>query len=387
MHRHTANPTATRRRNGFTIVELLVVIAIIVSLLAILIVALGAAARRATAANTQFLLGSISQGLVQFRNDIGYLPPILGQPGNSGANGLCANWSASTGIGLGRDFIPPPAWLLTVAGPPTQGSIDALQNWVSYTSLAEYLLGYGDRFADGYGAIGTAAAGTAGAKEVPLLGLRTPGADGAWGAVNSPRNNQSGANGRFTWRNSTGLAAGDVGGNTAPITGKVFGPYLTLKDDSLLGGLSGFDANGDPKIIRPGEAGYSDSMPKVILDYWGQPIHYYRRPLTVAGSTSGNVWTAINSVDPRTFEVDPLSTNTVSIWRDLGDIIALRPAEVRPGEDVPGVVDANGDSTTLMRLKSANFALMSRGPDKSWDKARRRGPDDLNKDNIVETGQ
>lgn len=385
---HVANdpqrrPTSRRprllgRRRGFSIVELLVVVAIIVALLSILIVALGLAAKRATAANTQFLLGSITKGVEAFKADMGYLPPVLGRNPASGAP------APSTGIGLARDFVPPPRWLVDpITGEPTPASIAALQDWYSYTSIAEYLLGYGDRFADGYGAMGTlpAPSGTPGAKETPLLGMRSPGSDGVWGAVNSPLNGAAGANGRFAFRNVGGFAATNASaGNATVLSGKVSGPYLELKDDALLGGITGFDAAGEPIVVRPGEVTNFDALPKVVLDYWGNPIHYFRRPFTVAGTPSGNFWSSLNSADPKTFESE-------SVNRDLGDLIALRPFEFKPGEDAVGVPDADGDTATLGRFKAASFAVMSRGPDRAWEKNRRRGGDIPNRDNLVEVGQ
>jgi prepilin-type N-terminal cleavage/methylation domain-containing protein len=378
LQRRTGRRASTARR-GFSIVELLVVVAIIVALLSILIVALGLAAKRATAANTQFLLGSITKGVEAFKADMGYLPPVLGRNPASGAP------APSTGIGLARDFVPPPRWLVDPNGIPSPASIAALQDWYSYTSIAEYLLGYGDRFADGYGAMGTlpAASGTPGAKEVPLLGMRSPGTDGVWNAVNAPLNGAASANGRYAFRNVGGFAATNASaGNATVLSGKVSGPYLELKDDALLGGITGFDAAGEPIVVRPGEVSNFDALPKVVLDYWGNPIQYYRRPFDVAGTPSGNFWSSLNSADPKSLEPE-------SVGRDLGDLIALRPFDFKPGEDAIGVPDADGDTSTLGRYKAARFAVMSRGPDRKWDKNRRRdnAGDDPNKDNLVEVGQ
>ncbi|MHC4786270.1 MAG: type II secretion system protein, partial [Planctomycetota bacterium] len=68
------NPS--RGTRGFTIVELLIVIAVIIMLMGILIVAINAATRTAQGANTRSLMSSIKQGLVRFRADMGYLPPV-----------------------------------------------------------------------------------------------------------------------------------------------------------------------------------------------------------------------------------------------------------------------------------------------------------------------
>lgn len=341
------------------------VVAIIVTLIGILVVALGTAARRAQAANTQFFLSSIGQALVRFETDMGYLPPVLGR----------AATGASSGVGLGRDLVPPPNWVVNGAGVPDQASIDALQVWYSVTTLPEYLLGYGDRFADGYGAMGPlpAAPGSAGAVEVPLLGLRSPGPDGVWGALLTPLSTSGG--GRFVNRNNTGFPAANAnGGNGAALRGKVYGPYLDLKEDLVIAGLTGFDVNGDPILVRPGDAGYSDDLPKVFVDYWGSPIHYYRKAYAFLD---------LKGPDPE----PSLGAGVRPVMRDLGDVFTLRPAEFRPGEEAVGVGDSASDTATLARLKAARWAVLSRGADKNWDRFRRRDVDGFNRDNIVEVGQ
>jgi type II secretory pathway pseudopilin PulG len=361
-----STPAGPNRRSGFSIVELLVVVAIIVALIGILVVALNTAARRAQAANTQFLLSSIGQALVRFEQDIGYLPPVLGRAGTG----------PSAGAGLGRDLLQPPPWTVDAStGVPTAQAIVDLQNWFSYTTLPEYLLGYGDRFADGYGAMGSLPpSGTSpGATEIPLLGIRSPGRDGVWGALINPLSPSGG--GRFVNRNNTGFSAANVSsGNAVLLQGRVYGPYLDLKEDAIIAGLVGFDPNGEPILARPGEQNYSDNLPKVFVDYWGSPIHYYRKAYAFLDLKGPDPTPAANP------GVRPVA-------RDLGDIFALRPFEFRPGEEAVGVADASGDSATLTRLKAANWALMSRGADKSWTRDRRRDSDEFNRDNIVEVGQ
>ncbi len=366
----TPHPTLARRLapRGFTIVELLVVVAIIVMLLGVLLVALNVAARRAQAANSQVFLSSISQAITRFEADIGYLPPVLGR----------ASANPSSGVGLGRDLLMPPAWTVNSgSGQPDATSIAALQDWYSYTSLPEYLLGYGDRFADGYGAMGTlppSPANSPGAKEIPLLGIRSPGTDGVWGALVNPANFPT-AQGRFVGRNNTGLPfASASAGNGVAIQGKVYGPYIDLKDDSMLGAINGVDSQGEPIIVRAGEVPNFDALPKVFLDYWGNPIQYYRKPYAFAD---------LKGPDP----TPSTSPGVRPATRDLGDIFALRPAEYRPGEEAVGVADADGDNSTLTRLKAGRWALLSRGGDKGWDKTRRRDVNGLNRDNLVEVGQ
>jgi type II secretory pathway pseudopilin PulG len=343
---------------GFSIVELLVVIAIIIALLGALLAALSLAGRRAQAANTQQFMTTISQGLTQFQGDIGYLPPVLGK----------APWTAGAStIANARDYMGQPAWVLNSSGQPSQQSINELQQWFSFTTLPEYLLGYGDRTQDGHGAFGTAPAGSQGSKE-QLLGIRSPGDDGYWNGIFNPR---AGAPGTLAARNplNTTAAYSPASANNAAIQGAVFGPYLQLTDSTTLGSISGFDAAGDPIIVFPGDQGYNPTQPKVFVDYWGAPITYYRK--------------AFVSADLKTYE--RFSSNQTP--RDLGDIFALRPAEYRPGEDLVGVADGLGDNTTLGRLKSANYAILSRGPDKAWERLVRRDENGFNRDNIVEAGQ
>ena len=94
---------------------------------------------------------------------------------------------------------------------------------------------------------------------------------------------------------------------------------------------------------------------------------------------------------------------------DLGDFFALRPTQAIESEFIPDaqaatdvLADANNDRSSTARLRSAEFALLSSGPDKKLERQRRIGIDitaspifnyqnpnndvDVNADNIVETG-
>ena len=136
---------ATRnRRHGFTIIELLVVVTLIILLLSLIIVALNRSQRAAQRINTQALMHSITQALTQFREDVGYLPPILDE---------------------NRDLLDPPSL--------NPGSFDIeIQDWHSSTTLADFLIGYGDEQEDGYGR------SVDGSSLVPVPGIRDPGSDG-----------------------------------------------------------------------------------------------------------------------------------------------------------------------------------------------------------------
>ena len=443
----------TRRPNAFTLVELLVVIGVIAMLVGLLIVGINAAQKRAQKMNTQFLLSSISQALSRFKSDHGYYPPVLGdpteltappQPGNQLGWLTTASATPKTQIGFARDLLVPPinptagASSTTKVSQWTTDEATALQNWYSVTSLAEYLIGAGDRSADGYGICGelpdpVPTDPLAGQRELPRAGIRSPGMDGVWGAALQPifsnpdvsgtpgaAANYASATlgsptrkGLFFTRNlalpsrvlMSSTTVSGAGNDTSKcilrsrpnLEGKIFGPYLELKDPSVIGGYQG--RTTDPRdpartiqsIVRvtDGDPDF-DKYPKVILDYWGQPIRYYRR---------GYVNLTPNTPDQA----------TDGTKFDLGDFFALRPTQAIESEFIPDaqaatdvLADANNDRSSTARLRSAEFALLSTGPDKKLKQDRRIGIDitaspkfdyqnpnndvDVNADNIVETG-
>jgi type II secretory pathway pseudopilin PulG len=456
---HTDHPKKNFLRNqtrsAFTLIELLVVIGIIALLVGLIIVGIGAAQRRAQQVNTKFLMSSISQALARFKSDHGYYPPVLGDPSQvltypatppvtltKGILGWTVTTSTpATNIGYMRDLLLPPynksagATALTKVSQWTSDEGKALQNWNSVTTLPEYLFGAGDRSADGYGICGELPDTlptdlTAGQRELPRAGIRSPGLDGVWGAALQPlvradmNSTQFGIYGTAVVLNtvnkglfySRNLAlpsqilvdsttpAKDLGNDTNKcvmrcrpnLEGKVFGPYLEMKDPSIIGGVKGIIDTGARKgeldIVRASDNDANfDRYPKVILDYWGQPIRYYRR---------GYVNLTPNTPDQATD-----GTNF-----DLGDFFALRPTRGDQGDfvpdaqakndvlddenaDLPASTTINGkDRSSTPRLRSAEFALLSSGPDKKMDRTRRialSGPNkdvDINADNIVETG-
>jgi len=443
-----------RRPNAFTLVELLVVIGVIAMLVGLLIVGINAAQKRAQKMNTQFLLSSISQSLSRFKSDHGYYPPVLGdpteltappQPGNQLGWLTTASATPKTQIGFARDLLVPPinptagASSTTKVSQWTTDEATALQNWYSVTSLAEYLIGAGDRSADGYGICGelpdpVPTDPLAGQRELPRAGIRSPGMDGVWGAALQPimtadvsATTGAGPNytsaklgsptikGLFFSRNLalpsrvllSSTTVSGAGNNTSTcilrsrpnLEGKIFGPYLELKDPSVIGGYKGMkldpkDPAGIGKIqdivrVTDGDPDF-DKYPKVILDYWGQPIRYYR-----CGYVNLTPNTPDQATDGTKF--------------DLGDFFALRPTQGIESEFVPAaqaatdvLADLNGDRSSTPRLRSAEFALLSSGPDKKLVRDRRIGIDitaspkfdyqnpnndvDVNADNIVETG-
>jgi hypothetical protein len=296
-------------------------VAIIILLLSILIVALNKAASAAQVANTRNLMASMAQGLVQFHEDVGYYPPILDE-----ARALVEPPSISFSSGDELIFAP----------------------WFSITSPADFLVGYDREGRDGYGVRDNNV-------DRPAPGLRSPGRDGVWGAT------LSGGNGALAARNP-------------PATGQVLGPYLELKDARLLATIG-----ADGMLRHPGDPSYDLEAPDqsgVIVDYWGRPIRYYRRPYPPGAL--GQSFRAVGGDRPPT----------------LGDIPVLRPYEIAPGTAVDGAADARDDTSTTIELVAAEFALLSYGPDGVIDETVRRDDDDANgdqvalsnRDNIVEAG-
>lgn len=319
MRERTASSSFSHR--AFTLVEMLVVIAVIIVLLSLLFVALNIAGRTAQSARTQALMQSISQSLVQFKTDVGYLPPVLD------------NDREYVEL-LGNDRLP-----------GTNDDVKAhTPNYRSVTSLADYLIGYGPGSMDGYG--------YAAQNESPATGIRTPGADGVWGATTSASGNRN-----------------------PPLEGKVYGPYLELGDERLLGSLT---ASG--RVAFPGEGDYDPDAPKVIADYWGEPIYYFRQPSppgVLGQSFRGGI------------DYNRNGTIDASDRPTLSDVFYLRPYELDPGAatDRIGVPDETGvDTTTSYTLEAAEFAIFSAGPDRAFDPDYRVDPDLLNADNIVEVG-
>jgi hypothetical protein len=126
-----------------------------------------------------------------------------------------------------------------------------------------------------------------------------------------------------------------------------------------------------------GDAGYDADAPKVICDFWGEPIHYYRKSYP-AGAPD-------QEYRPLDYDGD----GTPDPVPGLSDFFCLRPFEVDPGAAADGnVLDANGDTTSSFELESGAFALFSRGADRRYTAtARYDEVDEFNKDNIVEVGR
>lgn len=352
-------------RRAFTIIELLVVVGIIVLLVGILIVGLSGAARAAQGAQTRALMSTVANALVRFKADVGYLPPVLG-PG-----------ATQSGAGYAQD-------LRAVPGAFANGTANQVREWFSPTTLATYLIGAGNRNADGFGCVGdpgfTTGSPPPGVRERPTLGIKHPGRDGVWGASFA---SGQGAPGQFSRRSTASL-----GGNQGYLKGRVYGPYLELKDPQSIGAVLDYQpiAPGEafvPVAVGPADSNYPTALPGVsdgvrqnfgmcILDYWGSPIIYYRK-----GYVNG---------DPRYIATRDEVAGSPTCGFDLSDMPALRPQRFDPGTQVAGSPDAAGDAFTSRELYGAEFALLSPGPDRRWDPRRRVGLNQENADNIVVTG-
>src|SRR5438552_9525784 len=241
---------------GFTIIELLVAIAIIILLLSILIVAVNAATRTSQKTRTQFLMNTIQQGLVHFKAEIGYFPPVLGANYNSNPPiqdyRRLVDWRGGDYTPYNTDDITPPS----PAPPPNNPNYkNAVQKYYSYTSIAEYLIGWASHREDGYGRVPNLGDPQGWNSETPAVGIRHPGPDRVWGADVGPVAN------RMKYGNANyGSVAAPYGFDK----GRVYGPYFELKDERLMGAINGTDANGNPIIVFAGDvpAATFETLPK-----------------------------------------------------------------------------------------------------------------------------
>jgi type II secretory pathway pseudopilin PulG len=360
---------------GFTIIELLVVTAIIILLLSILIVAVNAATRTSQKARTGALLSTIKKGMIRFKEDIGYYPPVLG-PG--------------TGVTPGPGNLPLQQKLWPPPNPPSLATFQTqIQSWYSTTSIADYLVGYGHHWQDGYGYASSADTLHDWKDEAPPLGIRHSGVDGAWNATLPPGDGglcyRMGGGGGCDPNNDYGRSEGSA---IEIDKGEVFGPYLELSDERLLGCITDVYPGGSPVVAFPGDAGYVADNPHVVCDYWGEAIRYYRRPYP-AGALNQS-YRAIDRDGDGVIEAQEAVPT-------LSDFYFLRPFYIKPGAEVTArFADAAGDDATTSELESAEIALFSLGPDRKHNASMRiddpentantYGTDFANQDNLLEVG-
>jgi len=345
-------------RSAFTIIELLVVVAIIIILLSLVLLAMNSASKSAQRARTTALMDSMKKALISFKEEIGYYPPMLG-PGNATPNQLR------------QLFNPPDPALGTYA--------QNMQDYYSTAAMADYLIGYGSHREDGYGVVAGAAVNQDWDAETPAVGIRHPGTDGVWGATIYgtasggliDRMKTTGTNwpSEFNAANPSATPEADLG--------KKYGPYLELSDERLLASTDGQYVQGSTAILNtyfPGDAGYVAGQPKIIVDYWGAPIRYYRRPYPTGALNQS--YRAIDRDGDGDVDRVPV----------LSDVFLLRPWDIKSGSESVGLPDAAGNAVTTRELDSAEFALFSSGPDRSLNEDITVDPEEFNKDNTVVIG-
>lgn len=341
------------RRHGFTVVEILVAVSIIVILASLTVVAVGTARGKAREARTTSLMQAMTAATVRFEQDHGYYPPLL-----DGRRGSLR--------------FPNP--VLRVNGPDAWRQ--RMYDTYSVTSPAEYLLGYGTWDEDGFGYNPDAEVpGNADDAEIPTLGIRSPGQDGLWGAIDLDGNGRIDIDERRQSLNSSVVQRRPENGYPA----KVYGPYLDVRLDDVIAVTDGVrDANTGRYNVRfPGDPGYDETLPRVICDSWGNPIQYFRVPYAV-----GAPGTEFRAGDyDGDGVIDPAPA--------LSDWVRLRPWELEVGEGIDGLEDDDGDPTTSNALQSGRFAFFSGGPDGIYTPRSndvRRDRDEVNADNLVEVG-
>lgn len=351
----------THRRAAFTLIEILVTMGIIIILIGLMVVAAGGARQAALASTTSARLDALSQAVTRFEADTGYLPPLLDND-RAGIDGLEPTRNSADGR---------PVYLT------------AAQRRYSYTSPAEYLLGYGTEAEDGYG-IRYLPSGQVDPDSDTAFGLRRPGDDGFW---NASWNDDS--------LNGQGLQVGryellERRPDRSGARGTVIGPYLELDDPGMLGALGWENGEWDgsidpatnqPMVFFPGDTAYDESAPKVIVDAWGTPIRYYR--LNHPPGQPGGRYAADYEPAPG--------------WRyspSMAEHFALRPWELDEGESVTWwFTDSNGerwgdysdlegtqthgDPTIGRSLLTSRFAFLSAGANRriyDWARVDFPGP-------------
>ena len=366
-------------RFGFTIIELLVTITLIVILVSAMVLGMKSARTAAQIAETTSRLMALKQATVWFKEEIGYLPPVLDDQRNLKSAGIAGN----------------PLQFPPLATPGNYENYRfQIQPWYSITTPADFFLGYGDQIDDGFGRVAGADSNHPSWGEMPRMGIRHPGIDGVWRGTDIHLNPPA--------PSGSGLRAD----RRTQDSGKIFGPYLDVNNDQMLGrilvneqGITQRDPVTDAiKVYYPGEPGYHIDQPMVVVDSWGTPFRYYR-PLYpfVEPNIDGDLRMQIGvskSYPPSNSYTKPT----------LSDYIVLRPFDFPTDKVIDGFFpdfsDGNvltGDTSTSIELQTGQFAYLSSGPDKKtndWiraDVAGLAGPmnletDEFNKDNMVEVG-
>lgn len=236
----------TKTAGGFTLIELLVVITIIVLLVGISAPVFTAVRANAARVATTSALTSVASAIDQFKNDHGFLPPlVLDDPTVLPSDG---DWTTSV-----------------------ESRGDAVmklreERYHSVYSLSVYLVGVGEISPDETSVDPDRHDGSAGP------GFRDPGIDKAWG----------------------GARQRSISTHRVSTTGRVFGPYVDAADGRQLraADASAGDFPEDSAGITIGSDGPWSRM-SVMVDRWDTPIRYYRFwPTRVAGQTNRSLFDA-----------------------------------------------------------------------------------------------
>ena len=122
-----------------------------------------------------------------------------------------------------------------------------------------------------------------------------------------------------------------------------------------------------------------ETLPKVVVDYWGTPIRYYRRPYPFGALTQSH--------RPNTDINGDGIVNALDRVPTLSNVFLLRPQTIKSGSEIVGIADANNNTGTTAELENGEFALLSAGPDKRVNQNVTIDlPEEYNKDNIVQVG-
>ncbi len=384
---------ATPVKYGFTVLELLVTISLIVILVSALVVGMNSAKTGAMIAETNARLMGLRQSTVWFKEEVGYFPPLLDHQRNLKSLAAVGDPLQFPNLPTSTDY---------------QTYRNEIQNWYSITTPTEYLLGYGDLSQDGYGRLPTSHVHfDDSVDQMPRLGITHPGLDGVWGATDAYTDSSVSGNGLFVDRRPRGILPTTHSPDDLQPAGKVFGPYLDINNDQMLGRISvnsSGDADVDPvtgrvKVYYPGETKFDSSQPLVLVDTWGTPIRFYR-PMYPTHLPNIDGEPQIQNGVGRSF---PPSN---SYQRPtLSDYLVLRPFDFDPDKVVDGFLPdyrdgniASGDTSTSIELQTGQFAYLSAGPDQKTNNRVRAdvlglagntgtgATDEVNKDNLIEVG-
>jgi hypothetical protein len=343
-----------------------------------LTLALSSARTSAQVAETTSRLTALKQATILFKEDIGYLPAVL---------------NAQRGLAEFPVFPGPDT------GSPQSMYRFQAQQWYSITSPAEFFIGYGNRDQDGYGILPDTVPGDPDfpdSEEIPRFGIRHPSLDGVWRATDI-----------YAF---PGNGDGSLESRLPAFKGKLFGPYLEIENDQMLGRIKLDDNNplidpvtGQIKIFYPGDPDYPvddldelRAMPIVIVDTWGGPIRYYRAVYP------GPADTTLPETGISRFYPQSSSYNRPT----LSDYFVLRPSEFDPNHVIDGTLAdfmdgqnvISGDTSTTFELQTGQFAYFSAGPDNKANNFIRAdamglagndgrdATDEVNADNLVEVG-